>query len=87
MYWVNGFFYFLWNLQTDCNLASVHCSIIKISYVCIVYRYMYGTIEEHAEQIDTQYDAVVASEVLEHVDATDLFINTCAETVRVSCLI
>ncbi|KAG7171581.1 Ubiquinone biosynthesis O-methyltransferase COQ3-like [Homarus americanus] len=44
--------------------------------------YIYGTIEEHAENIDDKYDAVVASEVLEHVDAIDLFINTCADTIK-----
>lgn len=45
-------------------------------------KYVYGTIEDHAEIIDEKYDAVVASEVLEHVDAIGLFINTCANIIK-----
>ncbi|XP_063587107.1 ubiquinone biosynthesis O-methyltransferase, mitochondrial-like [Penaeus indicus] len=44
--------------------------------------YLYGTIEEHAETIDEIYDAVIASEVLEHVESTDLFLSTCAQTIK-----
>lgn len=46
-------------------------------------RYVCGTVEEHAEVAKEQYDAVVASEVLEHVNHPDLFIQTCAQIVKV----
>lgn len=51
-------------------------------HICCV-RYLHGTVEEHIEDVGSAYDAVVASEVLEHVDNTDLFIHTCAEAIRV----
>lgn len=44
--------------------------------------YLHGTVEEHIQDVGCAYDAVVASEVLEHVDNTDLFIYTCAEAIR-----
>ncbi|MPC58743.1 Ubiquinone biosynthesis O-methyltransferase [Portunus trituberculatus] len=44
--------------------------------------YIHGTIEQHIQEIDCKYDAVVASEVLEHVDDTELFICTCADAIR-----
>lgn len=47
------------------------------------FRYLYGTIEEHAETVNESYDAVIASEVLEHVESTDLFLSTCAQTIKV----
>lgn len=44
--------------------------------------YIHGTIEQHIQEINSKYDAVVASEVLEHVDDTELFICTCADAIR-----
>lgn len=44
--------------------------------------YISGTIEEHAESLEHQYDAVVASEVLEHIEAVDLFIKTCSDALK-----
>lgn len=44
--------------------------------------YVHGTIEEHIQEINCKYDAVVASEVLEHVDDTELFICTCADAIK-----
>nr|XP_053638743.1 ubiquinone biosynthesis O-methyltransferase-like isoform X2 [Cherax quadricarinatus] len=47
----------------------------NLEYIC-------GTVEEHVENIADKYDAVIASEVLEHVEATDYFIQACADTIK-----
>ncbi|CAH4038057.1 unnamed protein product [Pieris brassicae] len=43
--------------------------------------YFCSTIEHHAEEHPNRYDAVVASEIIEHVADTELFVRAC-----VSCL-
>lgn len=48
----------------------------NIEYIC-------GTIEEHAKENPERYDAVVASEVLEHVVEKDLFLESCANSLKV----
>lgn len=35
------------------------------------------TIEDHIKRVDTKYDAVVVSEVLEHVDDNEAFLKYC----------
>ncbi|KAK7074856.1 Hexaprenyldihydroxybenzoate methyltransferase, mitochondrial [Halocaridina rubra] len=47
----------------------------NVEYIC-------STVEEHAESLTNHYDAVVASEVLEHIEATDLFIKTCSDALK-----
>ncbi|KAJ8723363.1 hypothetical protein PYW08_003275 [Mythimna loreyi] len=44
--------------------------------------YINCTIEEHAEMLENHYDAVVASEVIEHVNNQELFVKSCIKTVR-----
>ncbi|XP_068242353.1 ubiquinone biosynthesis O-methyltransferase [Palaemon carinicauda] len=44
--------------------------------------FMPGTVEEHTKSLKYHYDAVVASEVLEHIEATDLFVKTCSEALK-----
>lgn len=39
--------------------------------------YRTETIEEHLNQTDTKYDAIVVSEVLEHVDDKESFLKLC----------
>ena len=48
----------------------------SITYIC-------GTIEEHAIKHKEFYDAVVASEVLEHVVHKDLFLGACVSSLKV----
>jgi polyprenyldihydroxybenzoate methyltransferase/3-demethylubiquinol 3-O-methyltransferase len=48
----------------------------SITYVC-------RTIEEHANDHKDFYDAVVASEVLEHVIQKNLFLEACVSTLKV----
>jgi 2-polyprenyl-3-methyl-5-hydroxy-6-metoxy-1,4-benzoquinol methylase len=48
----------------------------SITYIC-------GTVEEHAKNHKEFYDVVVASEVLEHVDDTDLFLDACVTSLKV----
>jgi polyprenyldihydroxybenzoate methyltransferase/3-demethylubiquinol 3-O-methyltransferase len=48
----------------------------SITYVC-------GTIEGHANEHKEFYDAVVASEVLEHVVHKDLFLDGCVSSLKV----
>ena len=40
-------------------------------------QYHVETIEEHNMRVDTKYDAVVVSEVLEHVDDKESFLQSC----------
>lgn len=48
----------------------------SITYVC-------GTVEEHADKHKEFYDAVVATEVLEHVVNKDLFLSACVSSLKV----
>ncbi|XP_064099256.1 ubiquinone biosynthesis O-methyltransferase, mitochondrial-like isoform X2 [Macrobrachium nipponense] len=47
----------------------------NINYIC-------GTVEEHTKSLKDHYDAVVASEILEHIEATDLFVKTCFDALK-----
>ena len=42
------------------------------------------TVEQLAEEQPRSFDAVVASEVLEHVDSQSLFLDMCCQLLRVS---
>ncbi|XP_038214225.1 ubiquinone biosynthesis O-methyltransferase, mitochondrial-like [Zerene cesonia] len=44
--------------------------------------YYCTTIEEHSKEFSNHYDAVVASEVIEHVADKELFVKSCVEAVR-----
>ncbi|XP_072933018.1 ubiquinone biosynthesis O-methyltransferase, mitochondrial [Epargyreus clarus] len=63
------------------EVAQEHCKIDpkiadnKPTYICT-------TIEEHAEQHKNHYDAVVASEIIEHVNEKELFVKSCVETLK-----
>ena len=46
--------------------------------------YITTTIEEHAETNRDAYDAVVASEVIEHVDSPEIFLEKCSQVLRPS---
>lgn len=48
---------------------------LKVEYIC-------DTIENHAQTNQSKYDAVVASEVLEHVVDQKSFLNACVETLK-----
>ena len=56
------------HLQTDPQLAGLS--------------YLSTTIEELAQTSPAQYDAVVASEVIEHVDSPEVFLEKCAQVTR-----
>lgn len=67
--------------QENISVAEIHAQrdyrVLKnVNYIC-------GTVEDHAESCeDMQYDAVIASEVLEHVDQPEMFIQTCAAMTK-----
>ncbi|XP_062531215.1 ubiquinone biosynthesis O-methyltransferase isoform X2 [Bombyx mori] len=44
--------------------------------------YHHNTIEEHVKTHPNYYDAVVASEVIEHVNNPKLFLKSCVETLK-----
>ncbi|XP_045498792.1 ubiquinone biosynthesis O-methyltransferase-like [Colias croceus] len=44
--------------------------------------YLCTTIEEHSKEFTDHYDAVVASEVIEHVADKELFVKSCVEAVK-----
>lgn len=58
-------------LETSKNRLSN----MKVEYVC-------DTIENHAQTNQCKYDAVVASEVLEHITDQKSFLNACVETLK-----
>ena len=67
--------------QDNIEAARVHTenddSLHSLKYIC-------GTIEEHCDEVTDQYDAVVASEVIEHVDNQELFVSKCSALVKES---
>jgi len=64
-------------IDTACSHACEDPSVSdSITYIC-------GTVEEHANKHKDFYDAVVASEVLEHVVHKDLFLDACVSTLKV----
>uniref|UniRef100_A0A2A4JEQ5 Ubiquinone biosynthesis O-methyltransferase, mitochondrial n=1 Tax=Heliothis virescens TaxID=7102 RepID=A0A2A4JEQ5_HELVI len=44
--------------------------------------YVRSTIEDHAKKVTELYDAVVASEVIEHVQNQELFVKSCVHTLK-----
>lgn len=44
--------------------------------------YIHNTIEQHAENYPETYDAVVASEVIEHVTNKKQFIKSCVQCLK-----
>jgi polyprenyldihydroxybenzoate methyltransferase/3-demethylubiquinol 3-O-methyltransferase len=68
--------------QNMIDTASSHAQLDpsltgSVTYIC-------RTVEEHARGHKDCYNAVVASEVLEHVVDKDLFLEACVSTVKVS---
>jgi 2-polyprenyl-3-methyl-5-hydroxy-6-metoxy-1,4-benzoquinol methylase len=45
--------------------------------------YIVDTIEEHAKQNPGKYDVVIASEVVEHVNNKESFLQGCAQVLKV----
>lgn len=46
--------------------------------------YVHGTVEEFCEQHIEQYDHVVAAEILDHIQARDVFVKACVKALKVS---
>ncbi|XP_061378642.1 ubiquinone biosynthesis O-methyltransferase, mitochondrial-like [Danaus plexippus] len=44
--------------------------------------YYFTTVEQHSEQFRNHYDAVVASEIIEHVTDKELFVKSCIKTLK-----
>lgn len=63
------------------DVAKDHAS--KDATIAENVQYICGTIEDHAKENAECYDAVVASEVLEHVVEKDLFLESCANSLKV----
>ena len=61
--------------------AKIHAAddeeLGNLSYICT-------SIEEHSLNLSEKYHAVVASEVIEHVDNQELFLEKCLEVLRPS---
>ena len=49
----------------------------NLTYICT-------SIEEHSTTLAEKYDAVVASEVIEHVDNQEMFLEKCSDVLRPS---
>ena len=61
--------------------ARIHAGedeeLSNLNYICT-------SIEEHSLNLAEKYDAVVASEVIEHVDNQELFLEKCSDVLRPS---
>ena len=47
-------------------------------------KYLNTSIEDHADEVGEYYDAVVASEVIEHVDNQEMFVSKCSSVCKSS---
>jgi len=45
-------------------------------------KYICTTVEEHVESVSDEYDAIVASEVIEHVDNPEVFVRKCCQVLK-----
>ncbi|XP_066992601.2 ubiquinone biosynthesis O-methyltransferase, mitochondrial isoform X2 [Anabrus simplex] len=62
------------------DVAKVHAA--KDPALAARLCYMHNTIEEHADHNKETYDAVVASEVIEHVADKKIFVDRCVATLK-----
>ena len=66
--------------ELNIEAAKIHAKLdpslaTRLQFLCT-------TVEEHCESVSDLYDAVVASEVIEHVDNPGMFVNKCASLLR-----
>ncbi|XP_076053054.1 ubiquinone biosynthesis O-methyltransferase, mitochondrial-like [Oratosquilla oratoria] len=61
-------------------VAELHASVDR--RIADKITYVEGTIEDHAAGAEKLYDAVIASEVLEHIDNVQLFLDTCSSLIK-----
>ncbi|XP_069703436.1 ubiquinone biosynthesis O-methyltransferase-like [Periplaneta americana] len=66
--------------QNMIKVAKIHAE--KDSKISNSITYVSETIEEHAKKYPGYYDVIVASEVLEHVSNTELFVQSSTATVK-----
>jgi len=45
-------------------------------------KYICTTVEEYVDTVEDEYDAIVASEVIEHVNNPDTFVRKCTEVLK-----
>jgi len=45
-------------------------------------KYICTTVEDHIKSVSDEYDAIVASEVIEHVDNPEVFVRKCCEVLK-----
>lgn len=67
--------------EESIKVAQTH--LISDSAIRDKIRYVHGTVEEVAERQAGKFDAVVVSEVLEHVNDACLFVNCACKLIRV----
>ena len=65
------------NIEAAKTHAKDDEDLQNLTYICT-------SIEDHSENLQDKYDALVASEVIEHVDNQELFLQKCSEVVRPS---
>ena len=65
------------NIEAARVHANLDPSLVNnLKYICT-------TVEEHVEVVGDEYDAIVASEVIEHVDNPDIFVRKCSQVLKV----
>lgn len=57
------------------EIAKTHDTLKTINYIC-------ASVEEHASENEAKYDAIVASEILEHVTNPDEFLKACVKCLK-----
>ena len=65
------------NISAARRHAQEDEELVGLTYICT-------SLEEHSLTMTNKYDAVVASEVIEHVDCPELFLQKCSQVTRQS---
>lgn len=73
---------FCWNNKTDIQtlISSEEFSIFWL--LCKNSNVMSYLFQDHAKSVANHYDAVVASEVIEHVNNQELFVKSCIHALK-----
>lgn len=62
-------------IQVANEHLTLNSILSNVTYIC-------GSLEDHVEHNYEKYDIVIASEVIDHVDEPDLFLDMCVKCLK-----
>lgn len=68
-------------VEDNIRVAQTH--LAEDPYICGSVKYIQATVEDLVETNEEAFDAVVASEVVEHVSNIDTFLSSCCKIIKV----